>query len=191
MTEPTSRKKQAKFLRTTRKVHRIMGILLFVFFIVISVSGILLGWKKHSNGVLLPATTKGTSTELAEWLPLQELEERAFQVLHDSVDDNLSLSLDRIDVRKEKGIVKFIFAEHLNSIQLDGATGKVLQIGIRRSDFIERVHDGSILDDYFNISNGFIKVTYTTMMGIALLLFSLTGFWLWYGPKRMKNAARN
>jgi len=191
MSQQVTRKKQAKFLRTTRKVHRIMGIFLFVFFIIISVSGVLLGWKKHSNGVLLPATTKGTSSDLTEWLPLQELQDKAFNVLHDSVDERLSLTLDRIDVRKEKGIAKFIFADHLNSIQLDGATGNVLQIGIRRSDFIEGVHDGSILDDYFDISNGFIKVTYTTVMGVALLLFSLTGFWLWYGPKRMKNAAKN
>jgi hypothetical protein len=190
MTEKDTRKKQAKLLRNTRKIHRIMGIFLFVFFIFISVSGVLLGWKKHSGGVLLPATTKGTTSKLAEWLPLADLEQKAFRVLHDSVGKKLSTKLDRIDVRKEKGIVKFIFAEHLNSIQLDGATGELLQIGIRRADFIEQVHDGSILDDYFNTPNGIIKVSYTTIMGVALLLFSVTGFWLWYGPKRMKNAGK-
>ncbi|WP_026837693.1 PepSY domain-containing protein [Gillisia sp. JM1] len=190
MTEKNPRKKQAKLLRNKRKVHRVMGIFLFVFFIFISVSGVLLGWKKHSGGVLLPATTKGTSSNLVEWLPLADLEQKAFKVLHDSVGKTLSLELDRIDVRKEKGIVKFIFAEHLNSIQLDGTTGDLLQIGIRRADFIEQVHDGSILDDYFNTPNGIIKVSYTSIMGVALLLFSVTGFWLWYGPKRMKNTAR-
>lgn len=167
-----------------------MGIFLFVFFIFISVSGILLGWKKHSAGILLPATTTGISTNLAEWLPLPELEQKAFKVLHDSVGNALSIKLDRIDVRKEKGIVKFIFKNHLNSIQLDGATGEVLQIGLRLSDFIEQVHDGSILDDYFNTPSGIIKVSYTSIMGVALLLFSLTGFWLWYGPKRMKSSSR-
>ncbi len=104
-----------------------MGIFLFVFFIFISVSGVLLGWKKHSGGVLLPVTTKGSSSQLAKWLPLVDLELKAFEVLHDSVGKTLSLELDRIDVRKEKGIVKFIFAKHLNSIQLDGATGDVLR----------------------------------------------------------------
>jgi hypothetical protein len=190
MTEKDTRKKQAKLLRDTRKIHRFMGIFLFVFFIFISVSGILLGWKKHSTGVLLPATTTGTSSKLAAWLPLADLEQKAFKVLHDSVGKTLSLELDRIDIRKEKGIVKFIFAKHLNSIQLDGATGDLLQIGIRRADFIEQVHDGSILDDYFNTPKGIIKVSYTTIMGVALLLFSVTGFWLWYGPKRMKNTGR-
>lgn len=190
MTEKNSRKKQAKLLRITRKIHRIMGIFLFVFFIFISVSGVLLGWKKHSGGVLLPATTRGTSSNLVEWLPLADLEQKAFKVLQDSVGKTFSPELDRIDVRKEKGIVKFIFEEHLNSIQLDGATGDLLQIGIRRADFIEQVHDGSILDDYFNTPNGIIKVIYTSIMGVALLLFSVTGFWLWYGPKRMKKSAK-
>ncbi|MGB3774562.1 MAG: PepSY domain-containing protein [Leeuwenhoekiella sp.] len=185
------RKKQANLLRSTRKIHRFMGIFLFVFFIFISVSGTLLGWKKHSGGLLLPETQKGTSTDLKSWLPLAELEKKALEVLKDSVGTDYSTTLDRIDVRNEKGVVKFIFAEHLNSIQLDGATGKVLQIGIRRSDFLEQVHDGSILDDFFNVPNGIIKVTYTTVMGVALLLFSITGFWLWYGPKRMKSRARN
>lgn len=190
MTVKNTRKKQAKLLRYTRKIHSVMGIFLFVFFIFISVSGVLLGWKKHSGGVLLPATTKGTSSNLVEWLPLADLEQKAFKVLHDSVGKTLSLELDRIDVRKEKGIVKFIFAEHLNSIQLDGASGELLQIGIRRSDFIEQVHDGSILDDYFNTPNGIIKIGYTSIMGVALLIFSVTGFWLWYGPKRMRKRAK-
>jgi hypothetical protein len=29
-------------------------------------------------------------------------------------------------------------------------------------------------------------VIYSTIMGVALLIFTITGFWLWYGPKRMK-----
>jgi len=70
MTEKNTRKEQAKLLRNTRKIHRIMGIFLFVFFIFISVSGMLLGWKKHSGGVLLPVTTRGSSSNLVEYLQL-------------------------------------------------------------------------------------------------------------------------
>ncbi|HRG29174.1 MAG TPA: hypothetical protein PLJ00_14850, partial [Chitinophagales bacterium] len=65
-------------------------------------------------------------------------------------------------------------------------TGKLLSIERRRSDFIEKVHDGSILDEVFNTSNGQIKLIYTSIMGLALLIFTITGFWLWYGPKRMR-----
>jgi hypothetical protein len=55
----------------------------------------------------------------------------------------------------------------IGAIQLDGATGK-LHIERRRSDIIEKIHDGSIVDDYFKTGNGFFKLFYTTVMGLAL-----------------------
>jgi hypothetical protein len=106
--------------------------------------------------------------------------------LHDSISAELSLDLDRIDIRKDKGMVKFVFTEHFWEIQLDGATGTLLQIERRRSDFIENIHDGSILDFYFGTTGGQIKLVYTSTMGLALLIFTVTGFWLWYGPKRIR-----
>ena len=33
---------------------------------------------------------------------------------------------------------------------------------------------------------GQIKLVYTSIMGTALLIFTITGFWLWYGPKRYR-----
>lgn len=181
-----TRQKQAKLIRLFRKIHRITGACLFAFFFFISVSGILLGWKKHSGEILLPKSYKGTSTELKDWLPLDSLHNIACQILHDSVSSKLSLALDRIDVRKDKGMVKFVFNDHYWGVQLDGATGELLNIGKRRSDFIENLHDGSLLDTYLGTSNGQIKVVYTSIMGLALLVFTITGFWLWLGPKRMK-----
>ncbi|HND16557.1 MAG TPA: PepSY domain-containing protein, partial [Saprospiraceae bacterium] len=102
------------------------------------------------------------------------------------VSPGLSLKLNRIDVRKDKGTVKFVFDEHYWGIQLDGATGGLLHVEQRRADFLEQIHDGSILDHYLGTSNGQIKLVYTTIMGLALLIFTVTGFWLWYGPKRMR-----
>lgn len=185
MTE-TKRRGQAKLLRTYRKLHRTTGALLFVFFFAVAVTGLLLGWKKNSGGYIAPKSHSGTSTNLRDWLPLDSLHKNACKILLDSVGADLSLELERIDIRKEKGMVKFVFANHFWGIQLDGATGKLLHIEQRRSDYIEKIHDGSILDFYFKTSNGQIKLVYTSIMGIALLIFTITGFWLWYGPKRMR-----
>ncbi|HND16403.1 MAG TPA: PepSY domain-containing protein, partial [Saprospiraceae bacterium] len=77
MAEKQNRQRQARILRDFRKIHRWTGALLFVFFFIISVTGLLLGWKKHSNGILLAKTHKGTSTNLANWLPLDSLHKRA------------------------------------------------------------------------------------------------------------------
>ena len=160
-----------------------------MFFFIISLSGLLLGWKKNSGELLLAKTHKGSSTNLAVWLPIDSLLIIAKRTLHDSVSPELSSAVDRIDIRKDKGVVKFIFKNHYWGIQLDGATGKVLSVRSRRSDFIENLHDGSIIDNYFN-TNGQIKLVYTSIMGLALLTFTITGFWLWFGPKRMKYMSR-
>ncbi|HEX8337897.1 MAG TPA: hypothetical protein VF621_14265, partial [Pyrinomonadaceae bacterium] len=71
-------------------------------------------------------------------------------------------------------------------VQLDGATGEVLHVERRRADFIENLHDGSILDYLAGTEGGQIKLAYTSIMGLALLTFTVTGFWLWYGPKRFR-----
>lgn len=188
MSENIHRQQQAKTLRVARKMHRTTGICLFVFFFFISVTGLLLGWKKHSQGYLLAKTSVGVSSDLSTWLPMDSLHNIAVKLLRDSVSAQLSPELDRIDIRPEKGVVKFVFSEHYWGLQLDGTTGKLLQIERRRADFIEKVHDGSIVDQYLGLKNGTFKLFYTSIMGLALLLFTITGFWLWYGPKRMRKA---
>jgi uncharacterized iron-regulated membrane protein len=190
MTKSEQKQKQAKILRLSRKIHRTTGVALFIFFFIVAVTGLLLGWKKHSGGLLLVDTARGSSADLRQWLSLDSLHKNACLILADSVDARLSNEVDRIDVRKEKGSVKFIFANHYTGIQLDGVTGKLLVIEERRADFIENIHDGSILDLYFKTNNGQIKLIYTTVIGLALLIFTITGFWLWYGPKRMRQRMR-
>lgn len=188
--ENPKRKSQARLLRIFRKVHRWSAISLFIFFFIISISGLLLGWKKHSGGVILPKTYTGTSSDFKEWLPLDSLSAIAGSALKKQVGQNISLELDRMDIRQEKGVAKFVYANHYWGVQVDGATGEILHIGKRNSDMFENIHDGSILDRAIGTSNGQIKLFYATLMGLSLLTFTVTGFWLWYGPKRMKSAVR-
>jgi uncharacterized iron-regulated membrane protein len=188
--ENPKRKNQARTLRQFRKVHRYTGISLFFLFFFISITGILLGWKKNSAELLLAKSYQGTTSDLKKWLPIDSLNNIASNILHDSISPNLSTKIDRIDIRKEKGMVKFIYQDHYWGIQLDGATGELLSLRMRRSDFVENIHDGSILDISLNNKNGLIKLIYTTISGLALLTFTITGFWLWYGPKRIRKKGR-
>jgi hypothetical protein len=185
MIKMNSRKKQASLLRLFRKIHRITAISLFLVFLIISITGLLLGWKKHSGGLILAKTYEGVSVDLKDWISLDSLYRNACTILEDSISPLLSNKLDRIDVRKDKGTVKFIFSDHFWGIQLDGSTGKLLHIERRRSDLIEKIHDGSILD-YWLGTRGLMKLFFTSLSGFALLVFTITGFWLWYGPKQMK-----
>jgi len=135
----------------------------------------------------LPKSYTGTSTDLKDWLPIDSLHKISDSIILDSVSADLSLELERIDMRKDKGMLKFVYIDGFYGIQLDGATGKLLHIERRRSDFIENLHDGSILDYFFETTSEQIKLVYTSVMGLSLLTFTVTGFWLWYGPKRMRN----
>ncbi len=180
------RKRQANVLKFARKLHRRTGALLFVFFFILACTGLLLGWKKHSGGIILSKSYEGSSLEMKDWLPVDVLHQKAVAVAREQISPDISLELDRIDYRPDKGMVKFIFVEDFWGVQLDCATGELLHIERRRSDFIERVHDGSILDYWLDADEGYIKLFYTTVMGSALLLFTISGFWLWYGPKRFR-----
>jgi uncharacterized iron-regulated membrane protein len=182
----TDSKNLAKTTRFYRKIHRYIGSVLFVFFFFISVTGVLLGWKKHSGGLILPKTEHGVSANLKEWLSYDSLQTLALQTLRDSLPDKSS-TIDRIDARPEKGIVKFVFQDHYTEIQLDATTGKTLSVNQRTSDIIEQIHDGSILDFAFSTANGQVKLGYTTVTGLSLLLLTITGFFLWLNPIRIRN----
>lgn len=177
--------RQAKRLRLFRKIHRTTGAFLFLVFFIVAVTGLLLGWKKHSGGLILPESYKGKSTDSRDWLPVHVLHENADRIVREQISADMPLDLDRIDFRPDKGMVKFVYIAGYWGVQLDCTTGELLQIERRRSDLIEQIHDASILDYMFDTNYGQIKLIYTTITGTALLLFTITGFWLWYGPKRM------
>lgn len=191
MTKKKSHGKSANLIRIFRKLHRQIAIILFAFFLVISITGLLLGWKKNSFGLILPPSSKGVSSDLQTWLPFDSLHAIAVKALHDSISPNLSDELERIDARPQKGMVKFVFADDYWEVQLDGTNGNVLLIDRRTSDIIENIHDGTILDVLFNTEKDQFKLSYTTIMGLALLMLTVTGVWLWYGPKILRKKKRN
>ena len=178
---------QAKRLRSFRWLHRKIAIFLFFFFFVISTTGLLLGWKKKT-GLLAPTQT-GTSSNPEDWLTLDSLQKLAIKYLSDSISSKLSKEPDRIDIRPSKGIAKFVFADHYWGVQIDCTSGKLLLTEKRNSDLIEDIHDGTLLDKIFGTGENSM-LGYTTIMGISLFMLTLTGFWLWYGPKRLRNARK-
>ncbi len=183
-------RKIARVTRWYRKYHRTIAMVSLLFFVSTAVTGLLLGWKKNTNGYILPKSYKGTSTNPKDWVSIDSLHSTAIRILHDSIDPNLGTSLQRIDMRPNKGMVKFIFNDHFHEVQLDLATAELLALQYRRSDIIENIHDGSILDFAFDTSGEKFKLVYNTIMGSALLFLTFSGFWLWMNPKRIRRERR-
>jgi len=164
-------------LRQFRTWHRFFGISVALFILVTASTGILLGWKKDVD-LLQPPEQKGTSSLLREWVSIEQIVESAQHAM-DSVVEG-SNEVDKLDVRPSKGIVKVLFKDGYWEVQVDGATGKSLSVLRRHSDWIEHIHDGSIVGDLF-------KLTYTNFIGWGLLILAISGVWLWYGPKLVRN----
>lgn len=164
-------------LRRYRVYHRYLGLFTGVLVLISSLTGILLAWKKDVD-LLQPPTQKGVSTDLQLWIPHHEMAARAVAAL-DSAVAVKNNPIDRIEARLDKGIVKTIFLEGSWEVQLDASTGKVLSVARRHSDWIEKVHDGSIISDLF-------KVISMNVLGLGLLILMFTGFFLWFYPKKIR-----
>ncbi|MCR9183417.1 MAG: hypothetical protein NXH73_10870 [Flavobacteriaceae bacterium] len=65
-------------------------------------------------------------------------------------------------------------------------SGEILSVKTRTSDIIEQIHDGSILDFLFKTNNEEVKKTYVTITCLGLMILSITGFYLWLNPRRIK-----
>jgi hypothetical protein len=159
-----------------------------VFLLQVALTGILLGWKKHTAGLILAPAEMGTSSALEDWLPLDSLDRLGREYLRDSVSSTLSDRIDRMEVHGDKDVLKVTFRDHYSGLQLDGATGRLLRVERRYADLIEQIHDGSIVDRGLNSERGYFKRFFTTLMGTALLTFCVSGFWLWYGPRWMRRS---
>jgi len=155
-----------------------MGLSLALLLIISAITGVLLALKKDVD-VIQPPTQKGVSKDLIEWKSISELKMLSITALHENYPEQKGNMVDRMDVRPSKGVVKVLFKDGNWEVQIDGKSGEILSIAKRYSDWIESLHDGSIVSDFF-------KLISMNFLGIGLLFLIATGFWLWYGPRRIR-----
>ncbi len=168
-------------LRQFRVLHKVLGILLAFFVVISAITGVFLALKKNI-AVLQPPTQKTASKNLNDWKSLAELTSIAQSAFQQAFPDKKN-EVERLDVQPAKGIIKVLFKNGWWEVQLDGGTGEVLSIGQRHADWIEKLHDGSIISDTF-------KLVSMNFLGWGLLIMVITGIWLWYGPKYYRKTKR-
>lgn len=142
-------------------------------------SGLLLQVKKQLEWVQ-PPEQRGQVTEATPVLSLSDVLARAQQVPEAGI--RTWADIDRVDVRPAKNMMKVISLTRWE-IQLELATGEVLQVAYRRSDLIESLHDGS----WFHPA---AKLGVFLPTGVVVLGLWLTGIYLWLLPFRARQTAR-
>lgn len=171
-----------KFLRRYRVFHRYIGITLAVFLLISAITGLILGWKKNVD-LIQPPTQKGISKDITTWKPMHEIATLAKNAFYEEHPTQVKNKINKMDARPSKGIIKVLFKKGYWEVQIDATSGEIKSISKRHSDWIESIHDGSIISDPF-------KLISMNLLGIGLTILSLTGFWLWYGPKLIRAIKR-
>lgn len=173
-----SRKPFPKFVnKWSRKLHRWGAVLAALPVVVVIVTGIILQLKKDWHWVQ-PPTANGQGG--APSISFDQILRAAAGV----PDAGISTwdDVDRLDVRPGKGVVK-VRARNRWEVQVDTATGEVVQVAFRRSDLIESIHDGSWFHDK-------AKLWIFLPSAVVLLALWLTGMYLWLLPIWAKRAGR-
>ena len=160
-----------------RKLHRWGSIAVALPFLVVLCTGVLLQLKKQLTWV------QPTENKTAHHVPTVTME----QILASAraVPEAKVRSwadIDRLDVRPGKGIVKVVTVAHWE-LQLDLATGALLQSAYRRSDLIVSLHDGSWFHDL-------VKLGVFLPAAILVLGLWITGMYLFILPYRARAKKR-
>lgn len=91
-------------------------------------------------------------------------------------------NVSRMDVRPSKGIVK-VRAKNKVEVQIDNASGKILQVAYRRSDLIESLHDGSFFHEH-------AKLWLFLPAAIILIILWISGIYMFLTPYILRRQNR-
>jgi len=158
-------RKRAIKIRKVRRLHRFAGIYFFVLLIIVAATGLLLAWKKDAPGVLSIPTQQGISASPENWLTVEILYDIASDFVRDHFNEIKYPQFERIELRPEKGVIKFILEEKYFEVQLDASTGKVLSTGIRTSDIRT--------DEFHNLKGAPEEIEANPMLGMHGIRFGL------------------
>ncbi|MEC9250907.1 MAG: PepSY domain-containing protein [Pseudomonadota bacterium] len=149
---------------------------------IMIVAGLFLMLKKDVDWIQPPTQRSAIAVDGAPDTTLAELYEAAAAIPELEIGD--WSEFDRIDVRSDRGIAKFI-APNRWEAQIDLVSLEVLSLEYRRSDLFEQIHDGSFFADW-------VKTFIFLPVGVILLVLWGTGIWLFFEPyyKRWQRSRR-
>jgi len=152
-----------------RKIHRWGAILTALPVLIIVLSGMLLQLKKETNWIQPPTCKSSGGPLVIGFDRILEIASGIPEADVSSWDD-----IDRLDMRPGRGIVK-VRPRSRWEIQIDMATGEVLQVAYRRSDIIESIHDGT----FFHSA---VKLWVFLPVAVVILALWCTGIYLFLLP---------
>jgi uncharacterized iron-regulated membrane protein len=171
-------------LQNFRNLHKQFASVLFVFFFLIGLTGSLLSFKSAFTKIIFENREVSAETKIAKLLPLDSLEKVATSILNEKAKTEFKKS-EKVEIKISKGTVLFYYKEAY-SVQLNGGSGDPILIEKKFGGIIQDIHDGAILDSWIINKSSLFKKLYSIIMGLSLLLLTITGTYMWYKPKLIK-----
>ena len=166
-----------------RKIHHWGSIVIAIPIGVIIIAGFFLQLKKEVDWIQPPSQTGVVQTEVPP-TTVEELYTAAASVPEAGI--NSWEDLERVDFKPDQGIIKFISKSRWE-VQVDTYTAEVLQVSYRRSDLIEKIHDGSFFAEW-------VKLYLFLPSAVVLFVLWMTGLYMFFLPyfkKGKKRKAKN
>lgn len=154
-----------------RKLHYWGSAIIAIPILVVIGSGIVLQLKKHWAWVQ-PVEYRGR--EKAPVIELSDILTAIRNTPHPEVQVSGWQDVKRLDVRPDRGVAKATLQNDWE-VQVDTTDGRVMSVAYRRSDWLEAIHDGSILNDTY-------KMWIVFPSSIVLLFLWGSGIWMWVWP---------
>ena len=153
--------------RLFRLIQYWISLPLFLTVAMIASTGATLALKKDFAALQPPTRAGSAPGDLSR--PVQDLVRAATPDWR---------AVERIDIRPQEGVAKVILHDR-TEVQVDLASGRVLQTGYRTSDWLETLHD-------FSIFGGWAKYVFSFGTGLLLLAMVVTGAYLFLLPMLAK-----
>lgn len=170
--------------RSLRKVHYWGALLIIIPMGLVLTTGILLQVKKQVHWVQ-PNLVKGDTK--APTLSFAEIIAKAAAVPEAEINGYADIT--RIDVRSKDGTIK-VRSKNNWEIQMDQQSGDIVQLAYRRSDLIEKLHDGSWFHDTEIVKLGVFLPSATITLVLWLTGMYMFGLPYWSKWRRRQKAKR-
>lgn len=161
-----------RLLRFFRRVHRWVGVVFTLWLTLIAATGLLLLFKKQSDWIQ-PPTRRDAPGRVADFISQADL--LAIVLAQDHPAFGSLADVDRVDLRPDRRVYKVISRRGHAEIQVGAVSGDVLSVDVRRSDLLERLHDGSFF-------GGFVHRWLMPAVAVGTVVLVVSGAWVWLAP---------